>query len=261
MTKADSTRQLRLIGPFQARRSGRTESVPHSAARLLAMLTLVGPMSRLHAGEQLWPDTDQARSSANLRSTLTRLNAVDNAFLEITGDVLSLSEDVAVDVDDVLTWVNLTIYGAATQAATTAPPPSIGKEVLPGWDEQWLTDPRERVRLLQAQALETAAERLIAAGRPAEALPYALAAVQAQPWSESANRLIIEIHARRGDPSNALRRFRRFRAALQLELGIQPGPEMLAAIRQLYPFVNIPGDDIQPPTRPPQPRSRRRSTP
>ena len=105
-------------------------------------------------------------------------------------------------------------------------------------EEEWLDLPRERLQMLQAQALETAAERLLAAGRHAEALPYALSAVEIQPWSESANRLMIEIHARKGDPSNALRRFRRFRRALEQELGVQPGPDMLAAIRQLYPFGN-----------------------
>ncbi|WP_443027378.1 AfsR/SARP family transcriptional regulator [Sphingomonas sp. LR61] len=113
------------------------------------------------------------------------------------------------------------------------PPPS-GSNRSRVEDEEWLTDVRERLQLLQTQALEVAAERLIAAGRTAEALPYALSAVQAQPWSESTNRLIIEIHARRGDPSNALRRYHRFRRALEEELGVQPGPDMLAAIRQLY---------------------------
>ncbi len=50
------------------------------------------------------------------------------------------------------------------------------------------------------------------------------------------NRLTIEIHARRGDPSNALRHYRRFRRELDRELGVEPGPDIRAAIRQLYPF-------------------------
>lgn len=63
--------------------------------------------------------------------------------------------------------------------------------------------------------------------------------MQAQPWSESANRLLIEIHARRGDSSSALRRYHRYRDVLERELGVQPGPDMLAVIRQLYPFGNV----------------------
>src|SRR3954452_13949733 len=151
-------RQLRLIGPFQARRQGHVLVVPHSVARLLAMLSLVGPMSRLHAGEQLWCDTDQPHASANLRAALGRRNAIDDGFIEVSGDVLSIGDEVGIDVEEVLTWVNTTIYGTSTQAA--APPSSTGREVLSGWEEPWLSDPRERVRLLQSQALETAAERL-----------------------------------------------------------------------------------------------------
>ena len=233
---------LRVIGPFQARRDGHITALPHSAERILAAVALVGPLARPHAGALLWPDAEPGRASANLRAALSRLAAAAAGFLQVSGEVLSLNDSVVIDLDQALAWVNATIYGAAQTAVTAAPPPSVGRELLPGWDEEWLINPRERLQLLQSQALESAAERLIAAGRPAEALPYALSAVQAQPWSESANRLIIEIHARRGDPSNALRRYHRFRRALEDELGVQPGPDMLAAIRQLYPFGNVPPD-------------------
>ncbi len=236
-------RQIRVIGPFQARRDGHLQPLPHSAERVLAAAALIGPLSRSHAGALLWPDADTTRSSANLRAALSRMATADDRFLHLSGEVLSLPDTVTLDVDDTLLWINETIYGTANSAVST-PPASIGKQLLPGWDEEWLTDVRERLQLLQTQALEVAAERLIAAGRTAEALPYALSAVQAQPWSESTNRLIIEIHARRGDPSNALRRYHRFRRALEEELGVQPGPDMLAAIRQLYPFGNIPPEPV-----------------
>ena len=229
-------RQLRLLGLFQARLDGRTLVVPHRVARVLAMLALLGPMSRTHATALLWPNADPSHGSANLRSALARVQSVTSGFIESTGNVVAIADGVHSDVDDALTWINTTIYAPPNPAVTGAPPPTIGRDLLPGWEEDWLEDSRERLRLLQSSALETAAERLLSSGRAAEAFPYALAAVQAQPWSESANRLLIEIHARRGDPSNALRRYRRFHEALETELGVQPGPDMLAVIRQLYPF-------------------------
>jgi DNA-binding SARP family transcriptional activator len=226
-------------------------------ARLLAVLALVGPMSRAQATGLLWPGADAAHGSANLRSTLARVNTVTHGFVETSGNVLALTDGVHTDVEDALDWIHATIYAATSQAVSGAPPPSIGKELLPGWEEDWLEEPRERLRLLQTQALETAAERLLAGGRPAEAFPYALSAVQAQPWSESANRLLIEIHARRGDPSNALRRYRRFHTALETELGVQPGPDMIAVIRQIYPFGIAMADQLDrrpdKPTRRPRP--------
>lgn len=229
-------RQLRLLGLFRFSRDGDTLVLPHSCARLVALLALNGPASRRHVIDQLWPDADPRRGSASLRTALSRINAVDGVLVEGAGEILSVPECVHTDLDEVTAWVGTTIYATATQAITSGPPASTGKQLLPGWEEPWLAEPRERLRLLQTQALETAAERLIAAGRAAEALPYALAAVHSQPWSESANRLLIEIHARRGDPSNALRRFRHFQAALEAELGVQPGPDILAVMRQLYPF-------------------------
>ncbi|WP_426565489.1 AfsR/SARP family transcriptional regulator [Angustibacter sp. McL0619] len=230
----DSERQLRLLGPFRARVNDRLLVVPHSVERLLALTALVGPLARSHAAATLWPDADGTRASANLRSALSRMTSIDDGYIVVTGDVLGVREDVAVDLNDAMGWANETIYGAC--AASAGPPDSIGKELLPGWDEEWLINARERLRLLSTQALQSAAESLIAAGRPGEAMPYALLAVQAEPWSESANRLIIEIHARRGDPSNALRRYHRFQRALEHELGVQPGPDMVAVIRGLYPL-------------------------
>jgi len=232
--------QLRLMGPLQVRHDGAITVIPHSAGRLLAAIALIGPISRTRAASVLWPDTETARAAANLRSALSRLTDTVVTFIDVSGDVMAMNENVEVDVQEVHNWINAIIYAEPHKTPVAAPPAVIGNELLAGWDEAWLAEPRERLKLLQTHALETAAERLIAAGKTAEALPYALSAVQAQPWSESANRLIIEIHARRGDPSNALRRFHRFKDSLEKELGVQPGPDMLAAIRQLYPFGTIP---------------------
>ena len=236
-TEPCPARELRVIGTFQARIDGHVRPLPHSVERLVALVALVGPLARPYASRLLWPDAPAGRARANLRAAVSRLTVAADGLVHVSGEVLSLGEGVVVDLDAALAWIDATIYDAS-RTAVTPPPISVGRPVLPGWEEDWLDGTRERLQVLSAQALETAAERLLSAGHPAEALPYALSAVDLQPWSESANRLVIEIHARRGDPSNALRRYRRYRRALEQELGVQPGPDMLAAIRQLYPFGN-----------------------
>lgn len=228
-------RELRLLGSFRVSRDRKALVVPRTAARLVALTALVGPLARTQAAGLLWPDTGQSQASGNLRSALMRLNAVDSGFVEVNGDVLSTPETVRVDVQAVMEWVNAVIYDEG-EVPASKPPALAGRELLPGWNEEWITEPREQLQLLQAQALETSAERLLAAGRAGEALPYALLAVQAQPWSESANRLLIETHVRRGDTSNALLRFRRYRSALRQELGVSPSPEMMNIMRQIFPF-------------------------
>lgn len=217
--------------------------MPHSVERVVALIAVVGPVARSHGSNLLWPDAPPGRASANLRAAISRVGLLAEDIVHVSGEVLALAENVTFDLDAAHAWIDATIY-EGSRSAVTPPPAAIGRQLLPGWQEEWLEEPRERLQVLQSQALETAAERLLASGHPAEALPYALSAVELQPWSESANRLMIEIYARRGDPSNALRRFRRFRLALERELGVQPGPDMLATIRQLYPFGN-PLDESQ----------------
>ena len=238
-------RELRVIGPFQVRVDGQVRPMPHSAERVLAVVALVGPLARSRAAALLWPDANPSRAGANLRAALSRLGDVAEGFVHVSGEVLALAEEAPLDLEAAFAWINATIYDDVLPVAG-APPAWIGRTLLPGWEDGWLTGPNERLQMLEAQALESAAERLLAAGHPDGALPYALSAVEVQPWSESANRLTIEIHARRGDPSNALRHYRRFRHALGQELGVEPGPDIRAAIRQLYPFGNPLVDPVDP---------------
>jgi DNA-binding SARP family transcriptional activator len=211
--------------------------VPRSAARLLAAVGLLGPVSRSQAAGLLWPDGTQGQAMANLRTALSRLGLIDGGFVLAAGDVLELRDGVHLDVWEVMAWVNASIYGTTPPVDGLRPPPvEVGKELLAGWSDDWLAEWRERLRILQTQALETVAEGLVAVNRCAEALPYALSAVQAQPWSESANKIVIEIHARRGNPSSALQQFYQFRSALRRELGVEPGSDIVATMRHLYPF-------------------------
>jgi DNA-binding SARP family transcriptional activator len=225
------------MGPFRLRHRGRTLRLSHGVARLVAALAIIGPMSRSQAAGLLWPDVPQQQALANLRTVLSRLIRMTRDTVEADGGILSLSEHVAVDVDTVRRWINGTIYGTGDSAGElTGPPPDVNRLLLAGWSDDWVVDSREQLRTLTAQALQSAAGRLLSLGRPAEALPYGLAAVEIEPWSESANRILLEIHARRGDPTSALRHYERFGRILHQELGVPPAPDIVAVIRQLYPF-------------------------
>jgi DNA-binding SARP family transcriptional activator len=81
---------------------------------------------------------------------------------------------------------------------------------------------RERYRQLRLHALEALCRSLTAAGRYSLAIQAGLAAVEADALRESAHRALIRAHLEEGNPSEALRQYRRFRAAVQEELGIPP---------------------------------------
>jgi hypothetical protein len=142
---------LHLLGPFRARRGEHPASLPRSAARVLAYLAIHSAASRQQVSGALWPDVPQARASSDLRTALWRLQRVADEFLLVGGETLAISEQVAVDVQQVTDWATRTVAGTGE----LPPPRGSGRELLPGWDEEWLEDARERIRLLTVQALES----------------------------------------------------------------------------------------------------------
>jgi DNA-binding SARP family transcriptional activator len=75
-------------------------------------------------------------------------------------------------------------------------------------------------------ALEAVSRQLLDAGRFAEALQTAYAAVRAEPLRESAHRIVVRVHLVEGNVGEALRAFEQFRQLLADELGVAPTPEM-----------------------------------
>jgi len=222
----DSTErnQLQLMGVFRVRSGGRPALVlPHAASRLLAYLAIFGATGRHELAGALWLDTVQRRASADLRTALWRLRKATGALVQVNRSTVALSDTVTVDLHAVEAWALAAIAATATDATSHSPPPGTGRTLLPGWDEEWLLQPRERVRLLQVQANESLGYRLLAAGDPAGALPYALQAVQSDPMRESANQLMVEIHLRQGNLIEARRHYERYRRLLRDELAIEPG--------------------------------------
>ena len=95
---------------------------------------------------------------------------------------------------------------------------------------------REELRLLQLYAFETCAQRLLLGGRCGEAAGLALNALNLDPFRESSNRILIEIHLRDGNRLDALRHFRKYEQLLRRELNIEPGPTLTALVGSVFPL-------------------------
>jgi DNA-binding SARP family transcriptional activator len=222
---------LHLLGPFRARRGEHPASLPRSAARVLAYLAIHSAASRQQVSGALWPDVPQARASSDLRTALWRLQRVADEFLLVGGETLAISEQVAVDVQQVTDWATRTVAGTGE----LPPPRGSGRALRPGWDEEWLEDARERIRLLTVQAFESVAERLLTAGRPAEALPYLLQVTEIDPLRESAQQLMVELHLRQRNVHEALRQYRRYERLVRRDLGIEPGVGLRSLLSRYAP--------------------------
>ncbi len=206
-----------------------------SARRVLAYLAINGVTGRDRVAAELWPDSD--RCNAELRTALWRLRQSCPEFLEDGDNVLSLADGVAVDLDEVNAWADEAIAPSVFTSANQSvqPPAGAGQELLPGWPDPWLDAPRTRLRVWQIQAFEALASRLLAAGRTAEAVKYALHASQAEPLRESAQCLMLEIHLRQGNVNEAILHYDAYCTRLRDALGITPGMRVTSLIAPYIP--------------------------
>lgn len=204
-----------------------------TAQRILAYLALNGVAGRAQLAGALWPDHTQAQAQSDLRTALWRLQQVTRAFVESSGELLCLRESIVVDVNEVMVWANEAISPTTvTLMERTEPPRGAGLELLPGRVDPWLEPHRIRLQMLQTQAYECVASRLLAAGRVPEALPFALQVLQTDPLRESAQHLMLEIHLRQGNVGAALQQYAAYRELLASELGIEPGLRVTTLVGQ-----------------------------
>jgi DNA-binding SARP family transcriptional activator len=218
-----------LEGPC-LRVRGQPAALPESSLRLLVHLALRRrPATRRVVAATLWPEVGESRAGGNLRSAMWRLRgaAGGTAVAESDGTTLALGPDVAVDLDALAGWADRVVRGSPAPADLTVPGDvDAALDLLPGWYDDWVIVERERTRTRVLHALEEASRRLSAAGRHAEAVDAAIAAVCAEPLRESAQRTLIRAHLAEGNLVEAQRTFRSYREVLAAELGVDPAPEL-----------------------------------
>ncbi len=229
----DSARELRVLGGFELRIDGRTVTPAVQGQRVLSCLAVCGPrLTRETLAGRLWPETSQTRAQANLRNALWRLGAVAPRLVHSARGQVGLREDVVVDLARTEQFARQVLDDADCGSALLAPLALFQRDLLPGWDEEWVVPERERVRQLRIHALEALSRACADQGRFARAVEAGLAAVSADPLRDSANAALIEAHLAQGNHADALRHLAGYRALLADELGLAPSPriETLVAV-------------------------------
>lgn len=227
---------LQLLGAFRLfLEDGRTVVLRRNEQRLVALLAIQGDLCRADAAATLWPETDDDRARANLRSAISRVVAKKCALIQQESDVMHLA-DVSVDYLRLRKWAE-DVLDSVGQAAVERPLESLDALLLPAWDEVWLCQPREELQLLVLDALELAAQRLVAFGRLGLASSLIRAATRLDPLRESAARVLIEIHMREGNTSAAIAEYRRIHQTVLDETGSMPNAGLTSLIASLRPPV------------------------
>lgn len=223
---------LRLLGGFSVTGSNGNIALAISAQRVVAYLALQDrPVHRRRLAGVLWPDTTDVRAAANLRSALWRARR----SAPLIGDDhsgLALSRHVDVDArrlrhraeDAMLAWIRGASGGVAFDL-----------ELLPDWYDDWVVAERERFRQIILRGFNGLVPRLVARGRPEEAIDIGLHAVRLEPLSETSHQSLIAAYLAAGDRASALRQFRQYAAILRDEFGLAPSDGTIALVRHLLP--------------------------
>jgi DNA-binding SARP family transcriptional activator len=218
-----------LDGPH-LRVRGQPAVLPESSLRLLIYLAFRRrPAARRVVAATLWPDVTESRAGGNLRSAMWRLRGAGAGAVIVGADgaTLALGGEVAVDLEVLSGWAERVILGGTGPADLVVPDGvDAALDLLPGWYDDWVIVERERVRTRILHALEQVSRGLSAAGRHAQAVDAAIAAVCADPLRDSAQRALIGAHLAEGNLVEAQRTFRSYRELLAAELGVDPAPEL-----------------------------------
>ena len=131
---------LELLDGFSLRLGASHVEVSDMAQRLVALIAIRGrPISRSLVAGTLWPDKSEARASANLRSSLWRLNAAGSVpTVRCSGSSLALDPRVKLDVELLERQGWELLDGAAGAAVHSLHADWFSKELLPGWYDDWV---------------------------------------------------------------------------------------------------------------------------
>ena len=208
-----------LLGGFRIFADGRDIPLPEGPQRLVAVLALGGRTSRSRLAGTLWPEADEQRALARLRTGIWRVNQAVPHLLAATGTYVELDPRADVDVHRLAAGWRAVLAGGAAPVDLPADGPS---RLLPDWDEEWLVTERERLHQMHLHTLEALAGRLARDGRFGLAVEVALTALRGDPTRESAYRTLMSVHLAEGNVSEARRAYRRCAQVLERELGVAP---------------------------------------
>jgi predicted ATPase/DNA-binding SARP family transcriptional activator len=223
-----------------------------TAIALLAYLALTGrPHRREALAALLWPEYGPAQALAYLRRSLWALSQA------LGGDALAADRDTIGVRPGADLWVDALAFRellAAARAHPHADPERCGEclarrieavalfrgELLAGFSvraspdfDEWQLAEAEALHQELAAALEQIAIGARAQGAHQPALDAARRWAAADPLSEPAHRMLMELYAGAGRRSAALRQYHECVRLLQRELGVAPQPATTALYEQI----------------------------
>lgn len=229
--------RLQLTGEFSLA-IGEPVNLAHSPQRVVAYLALARrPVARDRLSGALWADASQARADGNLRSALWRLRQAGAPIVERRHEALMITSQVAVDAIELRAMAQNILEDPGRASVAWIDWLCEADDLLPGWDEPWLTIERERLRQLRLHALERVAAHSLRVGEVGRAITLGLTALETEPYRESPYRLLVEAHLAEGNANEAARQYLAYRRLAAADLGVTPSARMEQLVEGIRPAV------------------------
>lgn len=244
--------RVSLLGPSTIER-GEGDMPPdwrrERVRSLFGFLALRRSASRETIAAAIWPDLDAAASAQNLRRTLNYLHGVLEPereagdapwYVRSEGDSVRLvGEGLWVDVWEL--HARLDSVAASDSAGRPADVLAEIDAALTLWRgdllgdiyDDWVAAPRDNLRARFVAATVRAGELRLGRGEIDRSLAIAARALDVEPYSEAAHRLMIATHLARGDKAMAATAYHRCVEALD-ELGAAPDPTTAMLARAVF---------------------------
>lgn len=206
---------------------GRTKSL------LKALIVFGGEkVSRELLADMLWPDSEADQAVNNLKVALSRLRrlgtereATPLPWIVVRHQHVSLSRS--------LVYVDALVFREGLRAAVRDRDSDAIRAALDLYQgdflerdasESWIVRHRESLREQYVQGVIALAEIGLGAGTSESSLPYLLQATERDVGNERLYVLLMDGYLRAGYPSKAIDVYKRAKAMLRREFGIDPGP-------------------------------------
>jgi TolB-like protein/Flp pilus assembly protein TadD len=241
---------LYVLGSFEIQKHGEPIALgSRKAQALLAILAVENrtPQSRERLATLLWGNTDDEHARHNVRQALSYIRQRCGPIVVSQGESLYL--DTGLCASDVSEFLSLA-EGADAVTLTGALERFRG-DFLDGLNvrapefDNWLRNTRERLRVIACATIDRLADILLAENRNEEAEAALHRRLAIDPACERAHRGMMNLLAKTGRRSEALRQYRLCADALRRELDAEPGPETMAIYETLTTSEPMPA--------PPQP--------
>lgn len=233
-----ATVEVTLFDEFVVRFESQRVALRPTAQRLVAFLALRRRRHlRSYLAGTLWPDVTDSVALSRLRSTLWHVRQCGAELITHESDTVGLREDVGVDVDAVDRVLHRLRDDRATASSgdeLSALVRCMGRELLPGWYEDWVVLERERIRQVRLHGLEAVASLRLSDGSHALALAAGLRAIQIEPLRESAHLTVARIHLAEGNALEALAALRRYETILREQLGVRPSRRVQSLVEEAH---------------------------